>query len=268
MSILNKTNSKPPENNQSMNGSSTETLDADWKGIYRIGGVAALMQFVCTLIIIIITSTLGLKPTSAHEYFTLLQSDRIVGLLRDDFLSLIIISLYLVTFFALYGAIRRVNGVYAAFATVLTFAAVMCCFASHSGFSMVHLSDQYAAASADAQRSQLLAAGEAIIASDMWNSTAGFMAGILLQGAGVLISVVMLRSKIFSKVTAYAGILANGFDLAQHLIHPFVPSIASILLMIAGPFYLLWFPFLGRDLFKLGRLEKKITVEKQGATLP
>ncbi|MBA7580982.1 hypothetical protein ES708_22881 [subsurface metagenome] len=134
------------------------------------------MQFVCTIIIIIVTSTLGLKPTSAHEYFTLLQSDRIVGLLRDDFSSLIIISLYLVTFFALYGALRRVNGVYAA--------------------------------------------------------------------------------------------LANGFDLAQHLIHPFVPTIASILLMIAGPFYLLWFPFLGRDLFKIGRLEKKITVEKQGATLP
>jgi len=113
---------------------------------------------------IIVVSTLGLKPTSAHEYFTLLESNRIVGLLRDDFLSLIIISLYLVTFFALYGAMRRVNGVYAALATVLTFAAVICSFASHSGFSMLHLSEQYAAALTDAVRSQLLAAGEAIIA--------------------------------------------------------------------------------------------------------
>ena len=102
----------------------------------------------------------------------------------------------------------------------------------------------------------------------MWNSTAGFIAGILLQGAGVLISVVMLRGKTFSKVTAYAGILANGFDLTQHLMRPFLPSIASILLMIGGPFYLLWFPLLGRDLFRLGRLKKRITVEKQGATLP
>ncbi|TKJ46911.1 hypothetical protein CEE34_06415 [Candidatus Aerophobetes bacterium Ae_b3a] len=268
MSIPNRTNSEPPKNNQSINGSSTETLDADWKGIYRIGGVAALMQFTCTLIIIIVTSTLGLKPISAHEYFTLLESNKIVGLLRDDFLSLIIIALYLLTFFALYGALRRDNCVYAALATVLTFVAVTCSFASHSGFSIVHLSEQYAAASTDAVRSQLLAAGEAIIASDMWNSTAGFMAGILLQGAGVLISVVMLRGRTFSKVTAYAGILANGFDLAQHLIHPLLRSIASILLMIAGPFYLLWFPLLSRDLFKLGRLEKKVTVEKQRATLP
>jgi hypothetical protein len=268
MSILNRTYAKLTKNNHSINGSSAETADANWKSLYRIGGVAALMQLVCTLIIIIVSSTLGLKPTSAHEYFTLLQSDRIVGLLRDDFTSLIIISLYLVTFIALYGALKRVNGAYAALATVLTFAAVICCFASHSGFSMIHLSDQYATTVTDAQRSQLLAAGEAIIASDMWNSTAGFMAGILLQGSGVLISIIMLRGSNFSKLTAYAGILANGFDLAQHLIHPFVPSIASILLMIAGPFYLLWFPFLGRDLLKIGRLEKKVTVEKQGATLP
>ncbi len=105
------------------------------------------------------------------------------------------------------------------------------------------------------------------MASDMWNSTAGFMAGIPLQGAVVLISVIILRGKIFGRVTAYAGILANGFDLAQHLMHPFLPSITSILLMIGGPFYLLWFPLLGRDLFKLRRLEKKITVEKQSASL-
>jgi hypothetical protein len=118
---------------------------------------------------------------------------------------------------------------------------------------MLHLSDQYAAATTAAQRSQLLAAGEAIIASDMWNSSGGFMAGILLQGAGVLISVVMLRSQDFSRVTAYAGLLGNGFDLAQHILHPFAPSVSATLLMIAGPFYLVWFPMLARDLLRLGR---------------
>ena len=119
------------------------------------------------------------------------------------------------------------------------------------------LSDRYAAATTDVQRSQLLAAGEAIIASEMWNSTAGFMAGILLQGSGVFISIVMLRSKMFSKWTVYAGILANGFDLVQHIIHPFVPSISAIILMIAGPFYLIWLPLIGRDLLRLGQSVSK-----------
>lgn len=234
-----------------------ETVGSSWKSLYGIGGVAALMQFVFTLIIIIVASTLGMKPTTADEYFTLFQNDRFAGILRDDFSSLIIIALYLVTFLGLYHALKRVNNAYTTFSTVITFVAVTTCFATHSGFSLLHLSDQFALATTDVQRSQILTAGETIIASDMWNSTAGFMAGILLQGAGVLISFIMLRSNKFSKFTAYAGILANGFDLVQHIISPFAPSIGSILMMIAGPFYLIWFPLLGRDLYKLGRTKSK-----------
>ena len=41
---------------------------------------------------------------------------------------------------------------------------------------MIHLSGAYAGAATDAEKSQLLAAGEALIASDMWKSTAGLVA--------------------------------------------------------------------------------------------
>ena len=76
-----------------------DTGDSDWKVLCRIGGVAALMQFVGTLTIIIVVSTLGSEPSTANEYFTLFQNDRLVGLLRSDFSSLFIIALYLFTFF-------------------------------------------------------------------------------------------------------------------------------------------------------------------------
>ena len=59
-------------------------------------------------------------------------------------------------------------------------------------------------------REQLLVAGEAVIAGDMWHSTSGFLAGIFMQGGFVLISAVMLRSKVFSKGTAITGMVANG----------------------------------------------------------
>jgi uncharacterized membrane protein YedE/YeeE len=109
----------------------------------------------------------------------------------------------------------------------------------------------------DAQRAQLLAAGEAVLAADMWHSSGGFAAGILLQGSGVLISLVMLKSRNFSKITAWTGLLGNGFDLVQHLLHLFAPAIAGVILMIAGPFYLVWFPMLARDLLQLGRGHSK-----------
>jgi hypothetical protein len=51
-----------------------------------------------------------------------------------------------------------------------------------------------------------------------------FAGGILLQGAGVIISVIMLHSEGFSKVTAYAGLIGNGLDLIQHVLYPFAPQ--------------------------------------------
>jgi hypothetical protein len=231
------------------------------KSLYNIGAAAALLQLAVLLGMIVIIATLGPRPASPQEYFAAFQANRIAGLLRTDLTSLVMIGLYLLTFPALYAALRQVNPAWTALAALFTFAAVITCFATNSSFSMLYLSDQYAAAAGAVERSQLLAAGEAVIAADMWNSSGAYLAGILLQGAGMILSIVMLKSKDFSKVTAYAGLLGNGFDLAQHVLHPFAPGLSAILIQLAGPFYLVWFPMLGRDLFRLGRVHSKIEKE-------
>jgi len=63
----------------------------------------------------------------------------------------------------------------------------------------------------------------------------------------------MLRSKDFNKITAIAGLLGNGFDLLQHVLHPFLPTVSEVILRVAGPFYLIWFPMLVRDFLRLYR---------------
>jgi hypothetical protein len=229
------------------------TADSQWRSLCRAGGVAALIQLACVVITIIVAFTLGAEPTAADEYYATLQNNRLVGLLRLDFTTLILLCLFAITSFGMYAALRRSNQAYAALATALIYVGMLLALANHSAFSMIRLSDQYAAATTAAQREQLLAAGEAVIASDMWNSTAGFLAGIFMQGAFVFISVVMLRGKEFSKGTAYTGILANGLDLAHVFIGLFLPSLATILLSVGGLFYLVWFPLLGRDLLRLGQ---------------
>jgi hypothetical protein len=118
------------------------------------------------------------------------------------------------------------------------------------------LGSQYGAATSEIVRTQLVAAGEAVTASDIWNSSAGYMTGLLLQGGGVIISLVMLRSKDFSKVTAFAGLLGNALDLVQHILHPFTPSLSATIQMVMGPFYFVWFPMLARDLFRLRRKQQ------------
>jgi hypothetical protein len=236
-----------------MNAAALASENVSWKQLYIIGAVAALVQLAAILAYTIAMATLGPKPASIEEYFAIQQVNLLASVLRGDFLFLFLIGGYLGTFPALYVALRNVSPVYAMFATLFTLIAVTICFSAESTFALLHLGDQYAATASDAQRAQLLAAGRAIIAADMWNSSGAYVSGILLQGGGIIISLVMLRSRDFGKVTAIAGLLGNALDLAQHVLHPFTPSLSATIMMFMGPFYLVWFPMLARDFFRLAR---------------
>jgi hypothetical protein len=246
-----------------MNELRFETGEPVGKGLCTIGGVATLILFVYSVITMIALIVLGGQPSTAEEAFTLLQNNRIVGLLKLDVLTVIVyMPLNYLLFAGIYVALRRTNGAYAALATALVFMGVTLFLATPSVFSMVYLSDQYATAATEARQSLLLADGEAVIASDMRHSTGAVMGGVLPQSAAVLISVVMLQSNVFSKVTAYVGILTHGLDLAHILVGFFAPGLGVILLVIAGPLYLIWFPLVGRRLFQLGQSVSKAEIRR------
>ena len=230
---------------------SVQNTISSWDKLYKISSVAALLQLAVIVVYFFVIAILGGTPTRVEEYLTLLQNTPLVGILRGDLFNLLIVALYLGLTPGLYLALRRVHPVGAAFSSLLILIAVILCFGSNSDFSMLHLSGRYTSAATEAQRSQIVAAGEAILATNMWNSSGAYVSGLFLQGAGVLISITMLRSKDFSKVTAIAGLLGNGLDLVQHILHPFQPSIFALVLRAAGPFYLIWFPMLARDFLQL-----------------
>jgi hypothetical protein len=226
------------------------------KSLYTIGGTASLLQLAVILAYTVMTVILGPRLTSAEEFFAYQQGHRLLSILRVDFPLLILIGLYLGNFPALLVSLWRVNPVWSMFATLFTVIAVTLSFAGESTFALLHLGDQYATAASEAQRAQFLAAGEAVIASGWWNSSGSYMTGILLQGGGVIISLVMLRSRDFHRLTAISGLISNAFDLIQHLVHPFMPSISQYLsaLMV---FYLLWYPMLAWDLFRLAKAQSE-----------
>lgn len=247
----------------SLTRTAVDSSEGEPRSLYRFAGVAAFFQLACTLVTIVMVAVLGGEPTTAEEYFAVLGQDRLLGFLRLDLTSLVNVSLYTVTTFAVYRAFGRDGNAYVGMATALIFLGVALSLANHSAFSIISLSDRYMLATSEAQRVQILAAGEAVIASDWWHSTGGFMAGILIQGGAVLYSLVMLRGGPLGRWTAYTGILANGLDWAHILAGVFSPALGTILLSTGGLFYLVWFPMLGRDLFRLGR--QKMTDQNRAA---
>jgi hypothetical protein len=165
--------------------------------------------------------------------------------------------LYYVIFLGFFVALRRTNLIYTVLAVLLVFVGLTLFLATPSVFSYLFLSDQYAAAATEAHRAQLLAAGSAITASDMWHGTGALVGGMLMQTGALLISIVMLRGTVFGRAIALVGIATHGLDLAHILVGFFLPEVGNMLMYAGGPLYLIWFPMIAYRLFHLaGRVEK------------
>jgi len=251
------------DNHQRKDESNALTPDSTWKSLYRIGGVAALTAgiiFRRNLGAEISLITRYTPPNTAIDWFTLLQNNRLLGLSYLNIFDIVDYALVDLMFLALYVALRRANESYMTIATVLGFVGIAVYFASNTSLSMLSLSNQYAAATTDAQRSMLLAAGQAVLA--MGEGTGIYTSFLLLATAGMIISAVMLRSNLFGRVTAYVGILASAFDLAYIVGLAFVPASDVYLLSVsflsaAGLLLLIWHLLIGLKLYQLGRTRTK-----------
>jgi hypothetical protein len=164
---------------------------------------------------------------------------------------MVAMPLYYFVFLGLFVALRRSDQANAILSTSLAFVGLTLLLATPTALSMILLSQKYAAATTEVTRTQLLAAGEAILATDIWHGTGAIQGGIRVQTGAVLISVVMLRSNVFSRTTAYVGILTHGLDLAHIVFGLFLPVSGVVLMAIAGPLYPIWFFLVGQRLLQL-----------------
>ena len=247
-------------------GSDPVPEDVRWRLLHRLGGwaafVAALLfrrnlaeEFLLLRLLGIIRSGPQAFPGTAAEWFTVLRSHPLIGLTFLNLFDLVNYALVGLIFLGLFPALFRVNKSAMTLAMALTFVAVAIYFATNQAFALLSLSDQYAVATTDAQRSGLLAAGQALLA--IHNSGANYGSGpyvsfLFINLSGLTIAVVMLRSSVFGKFAAWMGILANSLGLSYYLTLGFVPSASVIAVSSSAPFLLIWYLVVGRRLLRLG----------------
>jgi hypothetical protein len=174
-------------------------------------------------------------------------------------------AMFILVFLALYVVLRKANEGRMAIAMTFALLGIGIFFATNNPFSMLSLSDQYAAATTDAQRSMILAAGQAVLANTNQRAVGGFnIALFLVSVAGLKVSSVMFQSNSFSRTTAYVGILAHGLSLADYLRQALTSSVTIALLVILpnALFLVIWFVLVGRRLYQLGRLEGKTLLKR------
>jgi hypothetical protein len=71
--------------------------------------------------------------------------------------------------------------------------------------------------------------------------------------AGLIVTVVMLRSDAFGKATAILGMLANGIGLCYFYTLAFLPAIYWLPHPVSAPFRVVWYFLIALKLFKLAR---------------
>jgi len=224
------------------------TFDPRYKAFYRLGGISSI---VIALSIAFAIAAYFIWPykgntTSIEAIFTLLQTDRLGGLISLDISMLLIAPINILMFLAVYAALRRVDESIALIAVVLALIAVALVIVCRPLFELSVLSDHYAAATSSTEKLRYLAAGEVLRSS--LDGTAWIMQTILFMLAGLINCLLMLRTTFFSKVTAWLGIVISIIGLGF-----FLPSIGLLFLFLNTIGSVPWCFLLARDLSKIAR---------------
>lgn len=182
------------------------SVDPRWHGLLK-AGVGAGIAMLGIMILQIVIFTVWPPPDTTDGFFDLFQRSWLLGLLSMDLLYILNNALLVPIYLALYAALRREAESAMLIALVFGLVGIAAYFASNTAFEMLALSDQYAAAVSEARRTALLGAGESILA--IYRGTAFNVYYVLNAAALLILAVVMLRSRVFSKTTARIGLAAG-----------------------------------------------------------
>lgn len=222
--------------------------DPTWRDLYRAGGLSAFLTTLSYVLALVIVFTLPPIPTTGGaatlEYIAAHRSSYIM----QQILWFIPSVLLMIVFLALYPALRSVNKSYAAISVMLSIAAwatTLAYPATGGGVpALVTLSDQFVAATTEAQRAAFAAAAEGFIALN----TVPTVMGVLEATGILLVSLLMLKS-VFSRVVVYLGIVTGAIGIVCEALRPLLgPGY-----IVYGLLLFVWLPILGWQLYRLGR---------------
>jgi hypothetical protein len=222
-----------------------QEVDPAYKPLYSIGGIAAALMVLLTLLHSGSFFAVGL-PTTIPEWFQLFDQSAVSGLLASELLLIFYVILSIPFALAVYAALRKSSPSLMAIYLALTLVGTVAFIASRPAFEMLSLSRGYAAATTDAQRAAFLAAGESTFAA--FKGTAFWVSYVLGSIGGLFLSAAILASTIFGKASAYLRIASSVLDFGL-----FVPTIGLFISLLSVFCLLAFHVRMARRLLQMGR---------------
>jgi len=237
-----------------------ENSEKQWHAIYKVGAITTIVVLCGIIIDMVVGSVTGgditALPQTAIERFTQFKDNPLLGLYNLDLLNIINQIIMIPSIFALYGALRKVNNPSALLALILFLVGTTIFITSNTALTMLDLSHKYFGATSDEQRLLYAASGETMLAKGAHGSLGVFIGFSLPTFANGLMSIVMLKGKVFSRATSIIGLLGNSFMVIYIILVTFIPTAEKSALMLAMPAGLLlmvWMITFAIKLFKLSQ---------------
>ncbi|NJC96372.1 MAG: DUF4386 family protein [Anaerolineae bacterium] len=226
----------------------TVKADPQWRGLFISGGMAAFAMLALMMVQIIVF-VVWPPPDTVEGYFSLFQKNWLLGLLSLDLLYIVDSILLVLIYLAVYFVLRRAGESSMLIALTLGIVGIAAYFASNTAFEMLTLSNQYAAATIETQKKMLLMAGQVML--ETYKGTAFDIYYVLNTIVLFIFSPVMLRSRLFSRATAYLGFLAGIL-----MVIPSTAGTPGLYFSLASLVpWAIWLVLVGIRLLQLGRLD-------------
>lgn len=239
------------EGQKSVSESRANAADPEGRWLYRVGGLSALVLGSAYIVIIALYVPMGAPPAGAEARLTYLAANptawwAILGL------SVLTDFLFIPVTFALYHALKGIdrNVMLLATACVGLFVVIDLVVTWTNYAALITLSSNYTAAANEAQRALIVAAAQ--YSSVVLESSLLGVYIILIPGLGVLLTGLVMRKGIFSKGTAYLGLITGILGIVS-VIGPVFASALGLIVIIASVATTVWVLFTGYRLYRLGQ---------------
>jgi hypothetical protein len=185
-----------------------QRVHVPYRAVYRFAIVATILMLVI-IPLQVLAFAMNPIPASTQGWFELMADKPLLGLFHADFFLMVNNILIAIIYLAFYQSLKRQNKGLMQIALALGLVGIAAYISSNKTFELFILAREFRSAGDQATRQLLLAAGKATLVG--WQGTA-FDAYYVLNGITlVLVSSLMLRSKVYGKTTAIIGLVAGFF---------------------------------------------------------
>jgi len=237
--------------------------EKQWNSICTLGGLATIIALLGILLDVVIGNVSGgnlsALPQTAIDRFTEFHDNRFLGLYHLDLLNIIVQMILIPAYFALFAVHRNVNSAYGLLALVVFLFGSVIMVANNTALSMLELSNKFFSTTDESQKSLYAAAGESMLVQGAHGSPAIFLGFFIPNIANLIMSIVMLKGNVFSKINSWIGIIGSVLMSMYVILVNFgtkVENMATAFAMPGGLLLMGWMIMFTIRLFTLRKLKR------------